>query len=298
MHSITINSDRFSIPSKWDEVTREQLLSICRISLIELPHLEFKSLALIALLGLKVNKKPEAKIKGLTCYLLYSGRKRYILSAEHVRFLSKALDWMLKKEEQEDGSFKYALCAKIIRNLLPDVLVNKLKFYGPADALTNLIYQEYIHAETYLDRFIRSKDTIWTDKLIAVLYRQAPADLDKSAPDYSGDPRAPLNDFHIDENAVILSALPADVKQAIMLFYYSCREYLVFKFPNVFSPGSSSTKNNNVFESHLKIINAMSCNDVTKNDAIRKSYLYEVLTAQEQMRIEQIKFEDNLNKKK
>jgi hypothetical protein len=298
MHTITISGDTYHVPGSWNELSGEQLLGLCRLSGMELQPFEFRTMALLLLLGLTMDKRPAAKISGDDYFYLRTSKQRvYMITAQNVLYMTRCLKWLFRKTEDAEGNVSYHLSGKLTRNLLPEVSVKGVTYYGPDDALTNSIYREYVHCETFLDRLSTTDNPEFLHKLIAVLYRPA-GSIGRQHPEFKGDVREELNDFHIDSRARKLSALPAETKTAIMLFYSGCREYLVYKYPNVFSAASGgSSGKSNVFQSHLNIMNALGNNDVTKIEEIGNTKLHLVMNTMEQLRKQAIELESKYPKK-
>ena len=303
MHTVTISEDQYSIPSRWNELNKEQLLNICRLSNLGLPPGEFKVLTLLNFLKLQPDQRPEATLAGRQYYYLRNPQGRvYMITAPDIHYLTASTKWLLQKCDDENEN-TYVLKSRLSKNLIPSILIGGVTYYGPDDALTNCSYHEYMVAETALDNFRCSEDPKFVDRVIATLYRPSNPAIDTSSPDYSGDIRIKLNDYHIDDRIKLFSRLTPETKTAIMFFYNGCRDYLTFKYPHVYEPPDDLTynvkskkKTSSCFENHMRIITAISNNDVTKHSAIRESNLHEVLLAFEQMLIQQEKLISNFKK--
>jgi len=165
-------------------------------------------------------------------------------------------------------------------------------YYGPSDKLFNITLSEFIHAETNLGRYLKTREIGYLDKLIAILYR--PKGNDPNATDFNGDIRQPFNDHRIDYHARKVHKLMMNVKLSILYFYQGCQQWYQRQFPHVFSPGKKKADNNLGF---LNLVDALTGGDVSKTDEIRQSYLMDVMVHLERSAIEYEEMEAKLKKK-
>lgn len=98
--------------------------------------------------------------------------------------------------------------------------------YGPISDFDNLKMGEFHFSELYYKDLVYENNEKAIDSLVAVLYRKPKIKYDrKKNPD--GDIRIEFNSNEVPYNAKRVSRWPAAVKQAIFLWYDSCRQKLV-----------------------------------------------------------------------
>jgi len=283
MYTLKINNEIIRIPSSWNELTSEQLLTAISLSKKNLSLGEYTSRLLLNITGLiPIIKKEKINSDGYLFYFRY-GKKKYLIDATDFSAISRKLGFLFN-QENDNYYFNYNLT----RNLLPKIRISLFKtLYGPADTLTNFLFEEFIHSETNLNYFERTKDPKYLDKLIAVMYRPRDRSIKINDKNYHGDIRESFNDHRIEKISGITRRMDDIYKKAILLFYNGCRRFITSRFPNTFS--ETSPGNGDIFMSFMKLVNALSESDVTKKDQVRKSYLYDVLITMEELAIQRKK---------
>jgi hypothetical protein len=192
----------------------------------------------------------------------------------------------------------YQLHCKLFRQLIPEIEVAGHTFYGPDDALTNILFKEYIRAETYFAEFLSKKDKASADRLIATMYRPQAKYYNPADVNFSGDRREPINDFLIENRAKVISKLDDVTRQAILMWYEGCKFFLTQKYPYVFEEGETTSKKEtaSAFESFMRLVATLSNNDATRSEAWLETNLHMVLMSMDNMRKQQIEMEEKLNK--
>ena len=296
MHKITIGKLKKDLPSNWHELNKEQLLILCKLSLVSIPINELKAKLIMLWLNIKIESCNAKISKGVEVFRFRHKAYIFWLSADDIAALSNLLDWLfVERINKKDGTKSFLIYSKLIRNLLPELKVDDTIYYGPADALTNIKYKEYIHLETAYDNYAKTQSDYHLSQMIAILYREKDPDYDMLKP--SGDIRKPLNDFMIEKSAEIFMKLNPEERLAFFHFYAGCKAFLAKKFPNVFGGSNTGKKTDDVFMEYLKLTSAMAQDDVTKFEAIRDSYLYEVMTALDEIIRKATEINDKINKK-
>ena len=314
MFYVTINNNKFQCPSSWNELNRNQLLRIAGLSRLHLTPIEFKTVLLPSLLGLETIKVEEKIIAGETCFVFKHNKKTvYIISAIDIAFIIKKLDWLFVIKKDSDGNEQYILNSKLSKQIIPEISFtlpasfDKLrmtvqekivKLYGPESGLSNIILQEYIHTETFFNKYQQTGDIAYIDKLIAVLYRKQSKDYNPE--NNAGDRREEFNDYLIEKHSKLIKHVDADIKYAIILFYIGCNYHIQHLFPEVFkaSAKTESSKSNNTFMNMMKLVTALTGNDVTKNEQVRKTSLYEIFISLQEMRIQNDAINEQIEKYK
>ena len=306
MFTVKINNDTFQCPSIWNELSAVQLLRIAELSRLHLNHFEFKTLMLPYLLGLQAMTIEERILEGETCFFFKEGKKNiYILAAVDISYIIQKFDFLFKisKEKSTDTAVSeplevYALHSRLTKSIIPYITVAGTKFYGPADGLSNILFQEYIHTETFMSKYSDTGDITFLDKIIAVLYRPQVDNYDPENIFYQGDRRELFNDFIINKRAALISKVDINLKYAIYLFYTGCINHIQKLFKEVFTATSNQepATRNNTFLSMMKLVTALTQNDVTKNEQVRKTYLYEVMITLQEMMIQRSKMKEEIDR--
>ncbi len=217
MHAIHIHHQSFSVPSQWDELSRRQLQLIARLSLLR--------------------KKPTAYAK-LFFLILTS-------ALPLVKRLRLQWFYIVMATTDERGDLLTLLDSfigtrKIITQKVEKLWVRTVLFYGPSSGLANCTFYEFIQAEQafFLARHADpAKAREGLNTLVAILYRPKRSDYRK---DLHEDPRIPLASSGVKQRIPKVANLPEDTKLAILMWFDSCREQLIHRFPLIFGKPKSS----------------------------------------------------------
>jgi len=298
MKTITINSDKFNLPTRWNELTPVQFRHIAMLSLQQLTPTEFKLKAALLLLGITVEPVPENNLKGESCYYVRHEKNTYLLSTHQLMAIAEPMKFLFDIVETDEGH-NYQLHCKLFRQLIPEIKVSGHTFYGPDSALTNILFKEYIRAETYFAEFLSKKNKADADRLIATLYRQQAKDYNPEDVNFTGDRREPINDFLIDNRAKVISKLDEVTRQAILMWYEGCKNFLSTKYARVFEEGEQkkgSAKQQDIFEGYMRLLATLSNNDATKTEDWLNINLHMVMLTMDNMRQQQEEMEKHLKK--
>ena len=112
--------------------------------------------------------------------------------------------------------------------LITSISIKGKMFYGPASALTNTTYGEYIQALTAFNDFSKTGEIHFLDTLIATLYRpkQWFHSMRKYFGGYTADPRRKFNPNLTQHYTKQVSKFGIDVKYAVYLFFASCQHFI------------------------------------------------------------------------
>lgn len=277
MHNLTIDNDLFHLPSNWNDFTVEQFMRVAELSINILPVGEFRLKLFLTITGLRVSPKPEITINGEQCFYLNHGKTReYLVSSSELAAICSTLDFMFISTKNKSGDELLLIDCQMYIQLLPTIKVGKELWYGPASALSNILFAEWIHTETAYNHYNKTRKHQFIDRLIATLYRPGlPQGYQNMEP--TGDDREKFNDALLDKYTRMVSGIDPVVKNAIFMWYEGCRSFIVKKFPDVFAQKKPSKKQMDVFESFLYLVNALTNNDVTKTEQVRQSYMMEVM---------------------
>lgn len=298
MKTITINSDKFNLPTRWNELTTDQFRHIATLSLQQLTPAEFKLKAALLLLNITVEPLPEQSVKAESCYYIRHGKNTYLVSTHQLMAISEQMKFMFDIVETSEGH-NYQLHCKLFRQLIPNISVAGHTFYGPDDALTNILFKEYIRAETYFSEFLSKKDKADADRLIATMYRPEAKYYNPADVNFSGDRREPINDFLIENRAKVISKLDDVTRQAILMWYEGCKNFITTKYARVFEEGNKpkgSGKQQDIFEGYMRLLATLSNNDATRTDDWLNTNMHMVMLTMDNMREQQAEMEKQLKK--
>jgi hypothetical protein len=235
----------FSLPEEWDELTRAQLLYLVGLFDKQITPEEVKVKMVLHCAGGSVRGKNRDG-----SFRLSVGKKRVDLSPEDLVSISLVFDFLFVVV---DGDVR--VDPRITRNHFREIRSAFTRLYGPDDGLTNLKYRDF--ADLQIAHAFSSGDPADMDRFISLLYRK--------------------RDGSLAEKAV--KRIPAKVKVAILWFYLGSIQKLQELFPRVFAGGGE--EGGNPADGQMRIIDALSKNDVTKKEAVRNSDLYEALYTME-----------------
>lgn len=126
------------------------------------------------------------------------------------------------------------------RTVIDCFYVGSKKFIGPADAGSNMSFDEFAKADKFYSQFLKSKNESDLDRLLACMYREKNAELNPKDINFNGDLRVPFNEYHVENRAVQITTLDRDYKYAILLQYSGFRKFLQDRYPLTFSSGEPS----------------------------------------------------------
>jgi len=265
MRIFVIDNVTFNLPNTWNELSEPQLLHVAELVGKSIDKHEFLLSMFLHATGLKVKQTPNSKH-----YYLTNGKKEFALNAEQILQLCNVFSFLLTEQKTDDET-TYTILSRRTKALTSFELYGET-YYAPASSLTNISLHEYIFSETYYHHYASTGKEEYLNLFIATLYRPQARNYDET----QGDKREAFNDFIIEKHAKLISALPAHVKTSIRWFYEGSSVYIHKKFASVFQGAPSGTKQD-VFEGFMKMVNGLSGNDITKNDQVRQSNLYEAL---------------------
>jgi len=131
------------LPSKWNELSREQLLYVAKLMNMELTQTEFNVYLLRRFLELR-------------------NSEFFSITPGAMQELSETLSFIHKTKE-------------LNLQLLPEISVRKglhrIKLYGPESAMVDTIFKQFFfYAQPSMDDFVKNKNEASLDLLIASLY--------------------------------------------------------------------------------------------------------------------------------
>ncbi len=204
MNTITLSETVYTAPSKWNELTIDQLIIWMRICA---KNIEGDDALRLAVFGFyKLPKKDFfklTKVQGIQ--------------------LSFTLRFLLEEKQQLNNW--------IIPFIRPNFYS---KYYGPANRLTTSTIKEYRYTELLYNAYMAKKDPRLLDRLIGALYREPSGS--------ENDIRIGLSDLGVSKRARVIRELSPTLKAAILFNYEGCRNYLSARYPTIFISGKKDNK--------------------------------------------------------
>ena len=260
---ITIGQESYRIPDCWNSFSRDQYVMLCRmIQTLKHPQ-AIKVNFLFFLLGLT----PAAgKPSNDGCFVWQKDRLIF-LPAETIAEMSASVDFLFAADNDQ-----LLLNPEIHINHFPRITVGKKKLYGPSDKLMNVRLNEFIHADCLYHHFIMTSDPHTLNKLLACLWRTKDPQITVDSPSYRGDLRITFNPYTLESQGGTVSFLSEQVKLGCFFFYAGSRQFIVRRFPNLFSLKASS----NHPDAYMSLCYDLCNSDVSKINQILDSYVYDV----------------------
>ena len=244
MNQVQIDNINRSLPSTWNELTREQLLYVSGLFASKLSLVEFRIKALFEFLSVK------RKIL-----------KR--IAPEDAYTLCKSLDFLNKE-------------VTLTRNLLPVIKTGMKKYYGPTDAMVFCTFGEFTLACSALDEYQKKGEEKYLDQLVAILYR--PQKFFWSIQKYftdNQDPRAKFMNRTLTRRTGKLGRVDHRLKYAAYLFFNGVLNSLPALYPFVYRQKDETNSQDNGWAS-LIISLADGKTDDKSLETVMNSNLYNV----------------------
>jgi len=239
-----------TVPVSYNSLSRKQLLQVCRLFLAGLGRNSFLVRAFCHLAGLR----PLGTGADGNPLFLFGKQVLPIGLDEFNGFVASQL---------------YLLDMGLTRNRMPAIRVGLRRFHGPANRCYNLTLREYLHAENALFAYGVTREFRYIDHLCAILYR--PSGKGSSL----GDPRQPFNEFVSLQRRSWFRIVSREKRFLVFLFYSGCRMEFTREFPNLFSGSVTSSRPESPARDILHMVRILNNNDITKNETILGSSLWE-----------------------
>jgi hypothetical protein len=244
MRTLQLNNDIYHLPGTWNELTAEQLLYLINQVNRRASAEEIKLKLLLFCLPAHVRKYRVTD--GSHHFTVISGKRKYHFSAQEIGIICNIFDFLFV---EENGNI--SINPMLTRNPFPTVQCDSLTVHGPGDGLQDITYEQFVFLLTYHQQMQTDPNAIHS--LLSIIYRPNTGEI---LPEE-------MKKMHL------------AVKTAILWFFLGCIQFISEKFPMTFSGGG--TPSGNIFESQMRVIDALASNDVTKKEAVKNSLLYDAL---------------------
>jgi hypothetical protein len=197
------NKKEVTIANTWNELSRKELLNLCKI----------------------IHKEQEEYIALLRVFRVLSGWGFIKIMRQKAADLLPFLE--LCKWVYEENTFT------------KNILIGYKGFYLPEDKMVNVKVGEFHFAEDAYKKYIDTKEDKYLNELCAIICRTALPIYDKKLnPD--NDLRRPFKPGELAYFTKITSKWPMNVKTAILLYFDGCRQMLYSQFEELFEGESGS----------------------------------------------------------
>jgi hypothetical protein len=208
METLQIGTFTRQVPSTWDELSRRQLLRL-------LPEVYAPA-------------RPDRRLRLLAALSGYPLPLLAGLSPDILGQLLPLTAWL--------ASDKHRLTEQLLPTLsVAGQTVRAATWHGPLGQLRNLLFGEFMFADTFFVLYCLHGQAKFLDQFLTVLYRPARPDADPDAPDWTGDVRLPFNEHQLERRATRVARVPQAQKLAVLTWYRGCRAQLADEFPDVFA---------------------------------------------------------------
>ncbi len=274
MKKVEINGKYIThLPTKWTELTRKQLKSLCRLTLTAADHTTLKVMLVLSFANLAISKRNMIIIDNEMHHWFYSRKTGNVLLPNAVmQIVSNTLNFLFTVRKK-----KHYLESQLYLQRFP-YFVNRFfrKLHGPDSALFNITWLEFMKLETTYSQMGEDPEAI--NRLAGILYRTG----NRTRNSKTGDKRIEYNDFDLPKYTRRAKRLRAWQLLYIRLFYEGCRAYIIQRHPHAFGDGGTPSEPKPLIQAFNELTNALTSNDPTKAETIRKTRLWDILPAMEQ----------------
>lgn len=133
----------------------------------------------------------------------------------------------------------------LLRNKLKKKKTKIVKYYGPADYLSNLTIYELGVAFTWFEDYLRTQNIELVMRLLALLWRPAKPQTEENVmSDYQGDIRRPYikHETTVARRIPIIKELPPAMAQLMLFYFASCRQHIIEQNPDIFKVPDNEEK--------------------------------------------------------
>lgn len=269
------------LPQQWDALTTPQMEQLAKL-LIRYQTVDDVLVRMVAYLyGFRLARPAYLfkKKERQGSYIVAKGfRRAYILPVD-MAFMTMGLGYIFHENEVYPRRMVNPYVS------IRTGLLRKKRLYGPADALTNIIVDEWIEVELARAEYNRTNDAKHVARMMAVMWRPGTQRLKGE------DRREPLQAYTIEKRTKRIVRWFTTARAQVFLWWYQgCLLFLAYRFPYVFKtdpshPSTDSGAEGSVtevsevdhFGMFMDMVNSMAKDDPTKIAAVRQLPLWEAL---------------------
>lgn len=243
---IRINDREIHPPQHWNDLPKKQLLQAYGILMTDSRGLfdnhELVHAKRIVLMKMLLDLDDAFMEEWKQDRIDEHGEDGNIIFLSELKEMLAVTDFLFDIQQEEEEALTYAISLNLTKNPFPQLSRTtkhgKEKIlYAPADKLDNISLYELGRSFSLFEAFIKSGNEDYANELIATLYRpHKPKTSKNKRSAYQGDIRLPLlhHEGTVKKRQKHIAILPPAVKQIILFWFASCRQYIVESFPKVF----------------------------------------------------------------
>lgn len=251
---IRFNDRQTTIPQAWNDLPLEKLYIVSQTLLLDIRQLlpyevrhYQKTLLLREFLSLSVDDLTDWEQAHQEKLGEEDGT---ILFLTEMDALCQAFDFLYELVDEKDIETPptYQLSFTLTKCPYPILSDTSENFYAPADALDNITLYELATTFSHFEEYIRTKEEIHIDNLLATLYRPSkPESEHNKRSGYEGDRRLPLlkHESTVAQRVERMRLLPRPTKQLILFWFASCRQQIIRAYPNIFTQSEGEEQGGN-----------------------------------------------------
>jgi len=199
-----------NMPSSWNELSREQLVTIAGLLHSDKNIYEFRIEALKCLL----------RLRWMHIFLL---RERLVDIYPFIKFL-----------EEENN---------LTENKIDTIKANGVTLYAPIGNFETLTADEWTDADNAYMDYSQSKDPTALDRMVAILFRERQKDVEPGSEYWNGDYRMPYNEHQVKLRMRYIERIDPHIKLAVLIWYQGCRHEWEEVFERVFKGSKGDIEN-------------------------------------------------------
>ena len=273
MKHITIDNDHLTVPSKWSELTTDQVITLAKLVGQNTSYFNISVRYCLYLLGLKPRLYPPIVVDGESLYYV-KGRNssnKYLLSTTQVHALAQSFDWLYRRTHNPDETVTVGVNPLLTDNPVKDIKIRFTTLRGPEAVLGNITWIEFIFAETFLARYNSTSDPKWLAQFIATLWRP----LNKGTV-------VPFEQGKVERHARRTIRIKPHIALAAIWFYNGCKDFLSKEYPRPFSTAGGG-KAKDPFKGYMDLTVTLARADATKAEKVLEANLHFTLKSLDMM---------------
>ena len=241
----------FSLPESMNEMTEKQLVFLSKLVESTDPIQEIKTKMLLFCMGARLKRKRRKN----NFFRIRAKRHTFKMQAGQLMEAVSVFNYLFI--EEEDGNCY--LDTRLTICPYPTLRIAGLfKFYSPAEALTDIVYDRYVFLETYFERM--QTEPAMTYAFWGTLLRPKEKKFDKNI------------------LRLGLMRLIAPRKVVLLSWYFlGSIRFIKDKFPRIFAGANSSAGGSSPYDNQQKLLDFIAKADPDKKIRMKHTNLYEVL---------------------
>ena len=260
MKTLYIGEFTYQLPEKLNEMTVPQLIFLSKLVSMEIPIQEIKVKMLFYCL-----KAHSKTMKNRQYHRISIDKHVFAMTTEQVVISASAFDYLFTKPDKKGNCF---FDNRLTVNPYPEIKIYGRKFVSPAEAMTDICYNQYIYLETYNSVLQSKPEAIYP--FLACMFRK------------------PNTEFNPNELSIeTMKLIKAEVIVLMCWFYIGSIRFIADKFPRIFPIDGDSGNGGSVYDGQMHLLDFIAKADPTKKRLIRNDNLYDVLYSLDYMLEEQ-----------